>query len=244
MLCWVAISGGVFQRKALVSEDSRVVAKHFSKPEVVQEMHDRNKIGLRPWETYVVEKYFRPNDLILDIGCGTGREAFALAARGFVVTGIDLSEPEIAIARAEAVERNQTVIFTVTNELALAFPNAAFDQIIIWAQAFGNIYGSSNQLVFLKDCFRVLRPGGFLSLSGHSFDDITSRYPQYTDGKRFFAYSNTDCYWELFTSEEIRSLCTRACFAVVECRNSIEMGSRAEDQVLVCVAQKLGTGTA
>ena len=36
---------------------------------------------------------------ILDLGCGTGRHATLLAARGFNVTGIDQSEPMLAIAR-------------------------------------------------------------------------------------------------------------------------------------------------
>jgi SAM-dependent methyltransferase len=41
---------------------------------------------------------------ILDAGCGTGRVAIELAARGFSVVGIDLDEDMLATARAKAPE--------------------------------------------------------------------------------------------------------------------------------------------
>lgn len=44
-----------------------------------------------------------PGDRVLDIGCGTGRHAVALAAEGLQVTGVDLSPAMLARARARAV---------------------------------------------------------------------------------------------------------------------------------------------
>jgi SAM-dependent methyltransferase len=41
---------------------------------------------------------------VLDAGCGTGRVAIELAARGFSVVGIDLDEDMLATARAKAPE--------------------------------------------------------------------------------------------------------------------------------------------
>ena len=41
---------------------------------------------------------------VLDAGCGTGRVATELAARGFSVVGIDLDEDMLAAARAKAPE--------------------------------------------------------------------------------------------------------------------------------------------
>lgn len=48
---------------------------------------------------------------ILDIGCGTGRHAIELAARGYRVTGIDLSESMLARARENARRRGVGVEF-------------------------------------------------------------------------------------------------------------------------------------
>ncbi|MGI9601612.1 MAG: class I SAM-dependent methyltransferase [Acidimicrobiales bacterium] len=39
---------------------------------------------------------------VLDVGCGPGRHALALAERGISVTGVDISAPFIELARAEA----------------------------------------------------------------------------------------------------------------------------------------------
>ena len=41
---------------------------------------------------------------VLDAGCGTGRVAIELAARGFSVTGMDLDEGMLSAARAKAPE--------------------------------------------------------------------------------------------------------------------------------------------
>ena len=41
-----------------------------------------------------------PGSRVLDVGCGPGRHAYALAARGIDVVGVDISERFIALAAA------------------------------------------------------------------------------------------------------------------------------------------------
>lgn len=54
-----------------VNEDVKIVADHFARQVIVREMHDRNTMGLKPWEKYLVETYFtKSSALVLDIGCG------------------------------------------------------------------------------------------------------------------------------------------------------------------------------
>ena len=48
---------------------------------------------------------------ILDIGCGTGRHAIELARRGYRVTGFDLSEGQLRLAREKAAAAGVVVDF-------------------------------------------------------------------------------------------------------------------------------------
>ena len=222
-----------------MKNEIKLVADYFSKDVIVREMHIGNKRGLKPWEKHIVEKYFiKQNASILDIGCGTGREAFALLDYGFKIIGIDISEIEINIAKDEAKEHGQKIAFETTSGLELAYNDNSFDYIIMWAQAFGNVYGYDNKMSLLTECYRTLKPTGYFCFSGHDYDLVKSKYSQYTDGDKFYAYADTDCYWELFTTDELYSLSTDAGFNVIACCRSLELGNDVQHQVLVCVVQK------
>jgi len=60
---------------------------------------------------------------VLDIGCGGGGLARALAARGHAVTGLDPAEAAIAAARAHVPDAR----FVVGAAEALPFAKASFD---------------------------------------------------------------------------------------------------------------------
>lgn len=65
---------------------------------------------------------------ILDVGTGTGRAAFLLAAAGARVTGVDASEQMLAIARDRARDEHVTgVEFQVGDAHMLEFGARAFD---------------------------------------------------------------------------------------------------------------------
>lgn len=51
-------------------------------------------------EATFCEGLLRPPDSVLDAGCGTGRVAIELSRRGYRVTGIDLDESMLGVARA------------------------------------------------------------------------------------------------------------------------------------------------
>jgi len=45
------------------------------------------------------------------VGCGTGRHSIELTKRGYNVTGIDLSESQLALAREKAKTSNLNIDF-------------------------------------------------------------------------------------------------------------------------------------
>jgi cyclopropane fatty-acyl-phospholipid synthase-like methyltransferase len=77
----------------------------------------RYLLGRPPWDTgvtppEVVEFLDRtPVGRALDIGCGTGTNAVAMAARGWRVTGVDFSSRALRAARARAAAAGLTVDF-------------------------------------------------------------------------------------------------------------------------------------
>src|SRR3989304_974130 len=50
-----------------------------------------------------------PGPAVEDLGCGRGRPPIPLARRGYVVTGVDLSDKMLGIARARALREGVSV---------------------------------------------------------------------------------------------------------------------------------------
>jgi SAM-dependent methyltransferase len=58
---------------------------------------------------------------ILDVGCGTGRHSIELTKRGYKVTGVDLSESQLARARQKAKKENLNIDFQLHDARNLPF---------------------------------------------------------------------------------------------------------------------------
>src|SRR3989304_2482381 len=70
-------------------------------------------------------------DLVLDLSCGTGIYALALAQRGLRVVGADLSEPMLRLAQAKARPAGAGVAFVQADGSTLTFRPGTFDLVTI-----------------------------------------------------------------------------------------------------------------
>lgn len=102
---------------------------------------------------------------ILDIGCGTGRHAIELAKRGYQVTGVDLSEAQLARAREKAAAAGVTVDFRQGDARQLEF-GAEFDLAMMVCEG-GFCLMETDEMNFriLQGACRALKPGGKLVLT-------------------------------------------------------------------------------
>ncbi len=110
-----------------------------------------------------------PGMRVLDVGCGPGRHAHALARRGLEVVGVDISQRFVTLAAEDAPPG---ATFQRADARVLAF-EAEFDAAISLCQgAFGLTGGPGAPLdgdgVVLAGMARALRPGGRLAVSAFS----------------------------------------------------------------------------
>jgi SAM-dependent methyltransferase len=106
-------------------------------------------------------------DRVLDVGCGPGRHSLALARRGFDVTGVDLSDDFIALAREAAASERLSVRFEVVDVRDLAF-EAEFDAAVCLCQGGFGLLGGRDEPAAFGRIAAALRPGGRLALTAFS----------------------------------------------------------------------------
>jgi ubiquinone/menaquinone biosynthesis C-methylase UbiE len=94
---------------------------------------------------------------VLEVAPGPGYLAIELAKLGKCkITGLDISNTFVGIARKNALEEGAQVNFQRGNASSMPFPEGSFDLIVCRA-AFKNF---AEPVAALKEMRRVLRPGG------------------------------------------------------------------------------------
>ena len=104
---------------------------------------------------------------VLDLGCGTGGWALEVAYTysDMEVVGVDISERMVAYAQAQAeAQQRQNVRFRVMNILQpLDFEPGSFD--LVNARMISSFMMRDRWPVLLRECLRILKPGGILRLT-------------------------------------------------------------------------------
>lgn len=107
---------------------------------------------------------------VLEVAPGPGYLSLELAKLGnYKVTGLDISETFVEIARKHAKEAGVEIDFRLGDAAAMPFPDETFD-LIICRSAFKNF---SQPIRALDEMHRVLKPGGKAVIL-----DLRGMYPQ------------------------------------------------------------------
>lgn len=97
-----------------------------------------------------------PDAAILDLCCGDGRIAAALAGRGFRVTGLDGSEQMLRYARQAAPDVR--FVHADAREFSLA---ASFDAVISTFDSLNHVESSRELKAVFLNVFKALNSGGY-----------------------------------------------------------------------------------
>ncbi len=110
----------------------------------------------------VARARFTPGERVLDVGCGTGRQACDLVANhGVRVLGVTTSEAGVAAGRRLALERDlPDATFEVRDGTNNGLETGMFD--VVWALESSHLMRDRDAL--LSECVRVLKPGGRIVL--------------------------------------------------------------------------------
>ena len=178
----------------------------------------------RTWQSLTVgiAALLRLGD-VLDVGSGDGAAAAALAPYCRSLTCIDTNQRLIAAAR-ERLERHPNVRAQVADAHALPFQDEAFDAVLI----FHTLTYAEHPPRVLKECARVLRPGGrlvVLCLDEHHQPEVTARYGERHPG---------------FSPVAVRGLLSRAGLSVVTSEVACREVKKPRLEVVLAIADKRG----
>lgn len=125
---------------------------------------------LRSWER--TELQLRAGERLLDVGCGLGEAALALAtdlgAEGEIV-GVDASAQMLRVARASAVAAPGRAEFVVGDAAALALPDGSFDAV----RSERTLQWLPDPAAAVAEMVRVARPDGRVSLIDTDWSTFT-----------------------------------------------------------------------
>ncbi|MCS7046684.1 MAG: class I SAM-dependent methyltransferase [Gemmataceae bacterium] len=117
---------------------------------------------------FVVKHCRRPGRFV-DLGCGTGRIALAMAQLGHRVLAVDLSAEMLTIVGEKAAAAGVAIDRIQANLVELdALADASFDYAACLFGTLGMLVGTEPRRRFITQVRRLLRPGGVFVLHVHN----------------------------------------------------------------------------
>ncbi len=137
---------------------------------------------------------------ILDIGCGAGVPIAKALSRRYDVTGVDISEKQIGLARVNVSDAS----FMCKDIMECRFADSAFDAIVSFYSVFH--LPKDQQVKLFSRVYRWLKPGGyfFATLS-------MENQPPYIE----HGFFGVEMYWSNLSLEEYREALRKTGFDIV-----------------------------
>ncbi len=171
---------------------------------------------------------------VLEIGCGTGNWSNFFAGDGFKVTGIDISERMIDIAKSKNIKNAEFIVADACN---LPFEDESVDNIM----AFATLEFIKDRNKTIKEMHRVLKKNGLVMIGA-----LNKSSQWYQDNKKDALYSTANFfdYDSLYTAmSNFGSPNIQSCVFIEDGKLLDEdpkyQGNREKGGFLVGISQKM-----
>ena len=121
-------------------------------------LHDINPLRLG----FIQERMHLRGKTVLDVGCGGGILAEAMARAGATVTGIDVAEASLSVARLHLQESGLEVDYRSANAQDLAATHPATFDLVTCLEVLEHV---PDPAALIRACHALTKPGGQVVLS-------------------------------------------------------------------------------
>lgn len=144
--------------EAEIAKFERMASRWWDLNGEFKPLHDINPLRAN----YIDERARIAEKTVLDVGCGGGILCEALYQRGAAITGIDMGEAPLEIARLHGLESGAKVNYEQTTAEAYAVTHAAQFDVVCCLEMLEHV---PNPASTIQACTVLLKPGGQLFFS-------------------------------------------------------------------------------
>jgi len=148
-----------FRRMPSPEDANQALDVLYGSADYLRFYEDHLREGLYPSDLKLLARgHLAAGQHLLDVGCGTGREAQGFRQQGLRVTAVD-STPAM-VERARELARGTDIVFSVAGLTRLNFPARRFDAAYLSSNIYAETPGRDRRVAALEQFCRLLRPGG------------------------------------------------------------------------------------
>jgi SAM-dependent methyltransferase len=119
-----------------------------------------------------VKMTLKPDGLVLDLNCGSGRHATMLGKAGYYVVGLDISRQLLRIAKRSTIDVSFCTDFVLADMQHIPFCSDSFSSTVSLDSSFGYLPSEKEDSMSLREIARTLRKKGIFIIDVFNGDHI------------------------------------------------------------------------
>jgi len=144
--------------RAEIAKFDALASRWWDREGEFKPLHDINPLRLG----FIDSQVSLAGKRVIDVGCGGGILSEAMAMRGADVTGIDLGEAPLSVARLHQLESGAEVDYRHISVEAMAAEHAGEFDVVTCLEMIEHVPDPSS---VIEACSRLVKPGGHLFFS-------------------------------------------------------------------------------